>query len=86
MKQRDQGIEPLPGSLLVPTELMPDPEDMRHVIADGCSWLGVEHDDVLLVVSVVANGRWPRQLTALHMRTQRLLQTNDVTFWWLQEV
>lgn len=85
MKSRASEVEPVPGSLLVPTELMPDPNGMQHVTADGCYWRDVEHDDVLLVVSVVANGCWPRQLTALHMRTQRLVQTNDVTFWWLQE-
>ena len=70
---------------MVPTAVMPDPVGMRHVAADGCPWRDVVHDDVLLAVAVRSVGRWPRQLTALHMRTGRLIDTNDVTFWWLEE-
>ncbi len=74
-----------PGMLMVPTGAMPDTVGMIHVTSAECPWREVVHDDVLLVVAVRSVSQQPQQLTALHMRTGKLIDTNDITFWWLEE-
>lgn len=85
----------LPGTLLKLSEAMPDVLELRHVTSESDPWRDVHHDDVFLVISStpalknhswIAPRGWPMVLTVLHMRTDRLMNTNEITFWWLEEV
>ena len=73
----------VPGTLVVPSERMPDAQGMRHVTADDCPWRCVRHDDVLLVIGSHAE---PRHVILLHMREQGVLTTNDITYGWVEAV
>lgn len=72
-----------PGDLVVPSAEMPSNRYMRHVTTEGSPWRQVDYDDVMMVVST---GDDPRCAVVLHVRQNRLIDTNDVTVKWLEAV
>lgn len=71
----------VPGALVVPSDDMPDAVCMRHCTTEDSPWRRVRQDDVLLVVGSHAE---PWQVIVLHMREQRIVSTNDITYGWLE--